>query len=119
MASKKELYKRKKVKMRIRKKISGTAARPRLTVYRSNREIYAQLIDDVAGKTLFAASSLEKDSADANLSKVETAKKIGQLIAERALAGGINEVVFDRNGYIYHGRVKAVAEGAREKGLKL
>ncbi len=118
MASKKELYKRKKVKMRIRKKISGTPTRPRLTVFRSNKEIYAQLIDDVAGKTLFAASSLEKESAAEKLTKIETAKKIGQLIAERALSGGINEVVFDRNGYLYHGRVKAVAEGAREKGLK-
>ena len=119
MASKKEIYKRKKVKMRIRKTINGTATRPRLTVFRSNKEIYAQLIDDVTGKTLFAASSIEKDFNAEKVSKIETSKKVGQLLAEKATAGGINEVVFDRNGYLYHGRVKALADGAREKGLKL
>jgi large subunit ribosomal protein L18 len=119
MASKKEIYKRKKVKMRIRKTVNGTATRPRLTVFRSNKEMYAQLVDDVAGKTLFAASSLAKDFGDDKMTKIEASKRVGQLLAEKAIAGGISEVVFDRNGYLYHGRVKAVAEGAREKGLKL
>ena len=103
--------------LRVRGKISGTAERPRLNVFRSNSNIYAQLIDDVKGVTLASASSLEKDFADAK-GNCETAHKVGLLIAERAAAKGISEVVFDRGGYIYHGRVKELAEGAREGGLK-
>ena len=102
---------------RVRSKISGTAQCPRLDVFRSNSNIYAQLIDDVNGVTLAAASSNEKDFAE-NGSNKEGARKVGQLIAERAAAKGIEQVVFDRGGYIYHGRVKELAEGAREGGLK-
>ena len=102
---------------RVRSKISGTAACPRLDVFRSNSNIYAQLIDDVNGVTLAAAASNEKD-LDLNGGNCEGARKVGQLIAERAAAKGITEVVFDRGGYIYHGRVKELAEGAREGGLK-
>ena len=103
--------------LRVRGKISGTAERPRLNVFRSNCNIYAQLIDDVQGVTLVAASSVEKDFG-ANGGNKEGAKKVGQLIAERAVAKGITEVVFDRGGYVYHGRVQELAEGAREGGLK-
>ena len=102
---------------RVRSKISGTAACPRLDVFRSNSNIYAQLIDDVNGVTLAAAASNEKDFG-ANGGNKEGARKVGQLIAERAVSKGISEVVFDRGGYIYHGRVKELAEGAREGGLK-
>ena len=102
---------------RVRGKISGTAERPRLCVFRSEKNIYAQIIDDVAGNTLVAASSVEK-AFEGNGGNMEAAKKIGALVAERALQKGIEEVVFDRGGYIYHGRVKALAEGAREGGLK-
>ena len=101
---------------RVRGKISGTAERPRLSVFRSEKNIYAQIIDDVAGNTLVAASSVEKDFGPG--SNKEAARKVGKLIAERAVAKGIEEVVFDRGGYIYHGRVKELAEGAREGGLK-
>ena len=101
---------------RVRGKISGTAERPRLCVFRSESNIYAQIIDDVAGNTLVAASSVEKDFGPG--SNKEAARKVGKLVAERALAKGIEEVVFDRGGYIYHGRVKELAEGAREGGLK-
>ena len=102
---------------RVRAHISGTAERPRLDVFRSAKHIYAQVIDDVKGNTLVSASSVEKDF-EGNGGNVEAAKKIGSKIAERALAKGIEEVVFDRGGYIYHGRVKALAEAAREGGLK-
>ncbi|MDR2909692.1 MAG: 50S ribosomal protein L18 [Oscillospiraceae bacterium] len=102
---------------RIRNKIDGTAARPRLNVFRSARHIYAQLIDDAAGVTLGAASSLEKDFEGVGCNK-EAARRVGAKIAEVAKAKGIEEVVFDRGGYIYHGRVKELAEGAREGGLK-
>ena len=102
---------------RVRSKISGTAERPRLAVYRSNAHIYAQIIDDVKGVTLVAASSTEK-GFDGIGSNKEAAKKVGQMIAEKALAAGISEVVFDRGGYIYHGRVSELAAGAREGGLK-
>ena len=102
---------------RVRGKISGTAERPRLAVYRSNAHIYAQIIDDVKGVTLVAASSTEK-GFDGIGSNKEAAKKVGQMIAEKALAAGISEVVFDRGGYIYHGRVSELAAGAREGGLK-
>ena len=102
---------------RVRGKISGTPERPRLNVYRSNANIYAQVIDDVNGVTLAAASSNEKDFGMYG-GNVEAAKKVGQLVAERAKAKGIEEVVFDRGGYIYHGRVQALADAAREGGLK-
>ena len=102
---------------RVRGKISGTAEMPRLCVFRSENHIYAQIINDVEGKTLAAASTVEK-AFEGNGSNIEAAKKIGALIAERALKKGIENVVFDRGGYIYHGRVKALAEGAREGGLK-
>ena len=102
---------------RVRAKISGTATCPRLNVFRSSKHIYAQLIDDVNGVTLAAASSMAKDF-DGNGGNKEGARKVGQLIAKRAAEKGITEVVFDRGGYIYHGRVKELAEGAREGGLK-
>ena len=102
---------------RVRGKISGTAERPRLSVFRSENNIYAQIIDDVAGNTLVSASTVEKDF-EGNGGNAEAAKKIGATVAERALQKGIEEVVFDRGGYIYHGRVQALAEGAREGGLK-
>ncbi len=101
---------------RVRKNISGTAERPRLNVFRSLNNIYAQIIDDTKGVTLVAASSLDK-GFDGYGGNIEGAKKVGQLIAEKALAAGIKEVVFDRGGYVYHGRVAALAEGAREGGL--
>ena len=102
---------------RVRGKISGTAERPRLCVFRSENNIYAQIIDDVAGNTLVSASTVEK-GFEGNGGNAEAAKKIGATVAERALQKGIEEIVFDRGGYIYHGRVKALAEGAREGGLK-
>ena len=102
---------------RVRGKISGTAECPRLDVFRSNSNIYAQLIDDVKGVTLVSASSVEKDFGESKGNK-EQARKVGQLIAKRALEKKIEEVVFDRGGYVYHGRVKELAEGAREGGLK-
>ncbi len=114
MASQKEL-RRLRLKLSIRKKVSGTDVKPRLSVFRSNTSIYAQLIDDVQGHTLAAASSKELGLKNGN---VENAKAVGAKIAEKALAAGISSVVFDRNGYLYHGRVKAVADGAREGGLK-
>ena len=103
--------------VRVRGKVSGTPERPRLNVFRSNANIYAQIIDDVNGVTLVAANTLEKDFEGAT-GNCEAAKKVGQIVAQRALEKGINEVVFDRNGYLYHGRVAALAEGAREAGLK-
>lgn len=103
-----------KIKFRIRKKVNGTAERPRLSVFRSNKQIYAQVINDIEGKTLASASSLGLEK----LAKVDQAKKVGALLAEKAKAAGVEEVVFDRNGYLYHGRVQALAEGAREGGLK-
>ena len=102
---------------RVRGKISGTAERPRLCVFRSEKNIYAQVIDDVAGKTLVSASSVEKDFEGSGSNK-EAARKVGKTVAERAVAKGIEDVVFDRGGYIYHGRVQELAEGAREGGLK-
>ena len=115
--SKKE-YRRKRIKLRVRKVVNGTADRPRLTVFRSNKQIYAQLVDDQAGHTLAAASSQSKGVAENKGNKTDQAKLVGQLIAERAKEAGIDNVVFDRNGYLYHGRVKALAESAREHGLK-
>jgi len=107
-----------RIKKRIRKIVSGTAERPRLNVYRSNKEIYAQLIDDLSGKTLLAVSSITKDFVGTQGTKIEIAAKVGKAVAEKALAAGISTVVFDRNGYLYHGRVKQLAEAAREGGLK-
>ncbi len=109
---------REKIKRRIRKKISGTAKTPRLTVFRSNKQIFAQLIDDVTEKTLVSASSLNKDLVGQAGTKIEKSALVGKLIAERALESGISDVVFDRNGYLYHGRIKSLAEAAREAGLK-
>ena len=103
--------------IRVRGKISGTPERPRLNVFRSNANIYAQIIDDVNGVTLVSANTLEKE-LEGSTGNCEGAKKVGQVLAERAKAKGIEEVVFDRGGYIYHGRVAALAEGAREGGLK-
>jgi large subunit ribosomal protein L18 len=105
--------------MRIRKIIHGTDQRPRMSIFRSNKEIYVQLINDKEGKTILAASSLEKDLRDAKVSGIDQAKKVGALIAQRALEAGIKEVVFDRGGYLYHGRVKSIADSAREAGLKI
>ena len=102
--------------VRVRAKISGTPERPRLNVFRSNANIYAQIIDDINGVTLVSASTLEK-SFEGAAGNAEAAKKVGQMIAERAKEKGINEVVFDRGGYVFHGRVAALAEGAREGGL--
>ena len=104
--------------LRIRKNISGTATTPRLVVFRSNANIYAQVVDDEAQKTLVAASSIDKEMKLANGSNIEAAKEVGTLVAKRALAKNITEVVFDRGGYLYHGRVKALADAAREAGLK-
>jgi len=105
--------------LRVRKKINGTAARPRLSVFRSSKHIYAQLIDDVAGVTLASASTKDKElvSAIGNGGNVESAAKVGELIAQRAQAKGVTEVVFDRGGYLYHGRIQALATAARETGL--
>ncbi|WP_396128844.1 50S ribosomal protein L18 [Exiguobacterium mexicanum] len=109
---------RKKRHARVRRTITGTAARPRLNVFRSSKHIYVQLIDDAAQTTLVSASSKDKALESTNGGNVEAAKAVGKLAAERALEKGIDTVVFDRGGYLYHGRVKAVAEAAREAGLK-
>ncbi len=118
-AAKSKKQARMKRKLRIRKKIDGTAQRPRLSVYRSLKHISVQIIDDLTGSTLVAASSLEKIAAEQPKfgNKVEMAKYIGKLVGERAIDKGITKVVFDRNGFLYHGRVKAVSDGAREAGL--
>jgi len=114
-----KLKRRKRIKMRIRKHVSGTEERPRMTVFRSNKEMYVQLVDDLNGKTLVAASSLKKVEGKAEkINKIGQAKQVGKLIAEKSLDKGITKVVFDRNGYLYHGRVKALADAAREGGLK-
>jgi large subunit ribosomal protein L18 len=113
-----KVEKRLRIKRRIRKIIKGTAERPRLSVFRSNTNISVQMIDDLTGKTLVSASSLNKEVSGENVTKKEQAAKVGKLIAERALAKGIDKVVFDRNGYLYHGRVQSLAEAAREAGLK-
>ena len=111
-------YRRLRIKLRIRKVVSGTVERPRLTVFRSSKQIYCQLIDDMAGHTVLAASSNEKGILEKKGTKTEKAKLVGQLIAERAKEQGIESIVFDRNGFLYHGRVKALAEAARVGGLK-
>jgi len=109
---------REKIKYRVRKKISGTAQKPRLSVFRSNSNIYTQLIDDTTGATLVAASSKEKNILAQKGTKSEKSKLVGSAIAQKATALGIKTCVFDRSGYLYHGRIKAVAEGAREGGLQ-
>ena len=108
---------RQKIRYRIRKKISGTASKPRLSVFRSNTDIYAQLIDDDKGVTVAAASSKQKDISAQKTNKTSKSKMVGEAIARKATELGINSIVFDRGGYVYHGRVKALAEGAREAGL--
>ena len=109
---------RQRLRFRIRKTVSGTVQRPRLAVFRSNKEIYAQLIDDVSGKTITAASSRDKDIDASKANKVEAAKLVGKAIAGKAVKAGVDTISFDRGGYLYHGRVKSLAEGAREGGLK-
>jgi large subunit ribosomal protein L18 len=109
---------RQKIKFRVRRKVSGTTKKPRLSVFRSNTEIYAQLIDDETSSTLASASSRDKDIAAQKGTKVEKSKLVGAAIARKATELGLLDVTFDRSGYLYHGRVKAVAEGAREGGLK-
>ena len=107
---------RQRIRFRIRKIVSGTATKPRLSVFRSNKEIYAQLIDDVNGVTLLAASSREKEVSKGT--NVEVASAVGKLVAEKALKAGLDTVTFDRGGYLYHGRIQSLAEGARAAGLK-
>ena len=107
---------RQRIRYRIRKTISGTATNPRLSVFRSNKEIYAQLIDDVNGVTILSASSREKEVSKGT--NVEVAAAVGKLVAEKALKAGLDKVTFDRGGYLYHGRIKSLAEGARAAGLK-
>ena len=111
-----KLQRRNRIKNRIRKVVSGTAVKPRLSVFRSNKAISAQLIDDVAGKTLVSTTSLSMK--DAKGTKIEIAASVGKELADKASKAGIESVAFDRNGYLYHGRVKALADGAREGGLK-
>lgn len=110
----KKVERRIKIKYRIRKRINGTSERPRMSVFRSNKQIYVQVINDLTGTTLVAASSLGMEA----MPKKEQAKKVGELVAQKAQAAGITTVVFDRNGYLYHGRVKELADAAREGGLK-
>jgi large subunit ribosomal protein L18 len=105
-----------RIKKSIRQKISGTSEKPRLSVFRSNTSIYAQIIDDTAGRTLISASS--RDLEGAKNANIEVSKNVGKILAEKAVASGISAVVFDRNGYLYHGKVKALADGARDGGLK-
>jgi large subunit ribosomal protein L18 len=117
-AKKNKEYRRTRIKMRIRKIIAGTGERPRMTVFRSNKDIYVQLINDQEGKTLLAASSRESEVAESKARGIEQAKRVGALVAKKAIEAGITNVVFDRNGYLYHGRVKSLADSAREAGLK-
>jgi large subunit ribosomal protein L18 len=116
MANNKAL-RRAKIKRRIRKKVFGTSSVPRLSVFRSNKQIYAQIIDDVTGKTIASSGSLKNDEAQ-KVNKTSQAEIVGKLIAEKAKKSGIDKVVFDRNGYLYHGRVKSLADSARKEGLK-
>ena len=113
-----KLEHRKRRQRRVRKKIMGTAARPRLAVFRSNKHIYVQAIDDVAGRTLVSASTMEAGLRGGPTATVDAAKAVGKLVGERAKAAGVDAVVFDRGGFKFHGRVAAIAEGAREAGLE-
>ncbi|MCL2167697.1 MAG: 50S ribosomal protein L18 [Lentimicrobiaceae bacterium] len=117
MAFNRKTFRRNRIKMRIRKTVHGSQSRPRMTVYRSNRDIYVQLIDDNAGVTLLSTSSAVTDIRDQKGTKTEKSAMVGKLIAEKAKEAGITTVVFDRNGYLYHGRVKSLADAAREGGL--
>lgn len=117
MTNKKE-ERRLKIKKRIRRTVNGTADRPRMTVFRSNKQIYVQLIDDTTGHTLLSVASTENGIDQEKITKIEQAAKVGALVAEKAKAAGIETVVFDRNGYLYHGRVKSLADAARNGGLK-
>ncbi len=112
-----KIDRRAKIKKRVRSKVTGTAERPRLTIFRSNSEFYAQLVDDLNNSTVVSVSSLNDKEAH-NVPKMEQAKLVGKKLAEKAVAAGVSNVVFDRNGYLYHGRVKAFADAAREAGLK-
>ena len=111
-------FRRFRISMRIRKIVRGTPERPRMTVFRSNKDIYVQLVDDLAGKTLVSVSSHEEGISALKGTKSEKSKLVGKMVAEKAIQAGITEVVFDRNGFLYHGRVKSLAEAAREGGLK-
>ena len=113
----KKVFRRNRIKQRVRKSISGTPDRPRMSVFRSNRDIYVQLIDDLAGHTVASASSAIAEIREQKITKTEKAAIVGKQIAEKALAAGITKVVFDRNGYLYHGRIKSLADAAREGGL--
>ncbi len=114
-----KLERRSRIKMRVRKEVYGTKDKPRLSIFRSNKQIYVQFIDDAEGKTLLSVSSRVKEIAGkTGITKTEQAKLVGKLAAEKSKESGISQVVFDRNGYLYHGRVKALAEAAREGGLK-
>jgi large subunit ribosomal protein L18 len=113
-----KVLRRQKIRYRIRQKTSGTNEKPRLSVFRSNSEIYVQIIDDVNGKTLVSASSLDKDLKAQKVTKLEKSKLVGAAIARKATDLGVSKVIFDRGGYLYHGRVKALADGAREGGLQ-
>ena len=113
----KKEFRRSRIKYRIRKIVSGTTERPRLSVYRSNKQIYVQLIDDTCGKTIMSSSSSIPAIVAIKATKTEKAKLVGKTIADKAIEAGIKTVVFDRNGYLYHGRIKSLAEGARESGL--
>ena len=114
----KKTYRRYRIKKRIRRNLMGTPEMPRLSVFRSNKQIYAQIIDDSQGHTILSASSLPKGENEKKVTKTEQAKLVGQEIAEKAKEAGIEKVVFDRNGYLYHGRIKLLAESARKNGLK-
>lgn len=109
---------RSRIKMRIRKNLTGTADIPRMSVFRSNKQIYAQIINDLTGETLLSASSTEKEIAGQKVNKIDQAKLVGKTIASKAIEKGIQTVKFDRNGYLYHGRIKSLADAARENGLK-
>lgn len=115
-----KIERRERIKMRIRKIVKGTPEQPRMTVFRSNKQIYVQFVDDLNGVTLASASSMDKEVAEqvAGVNKIQTAAAVGKLAASRAVAKGISQVAFDRNGYLYHGRVKQLADAAREGGLK-
>ncbi|MDR2010026.1 MAG: 50S ribosomal protein L18 [Bacteroidales bacterium] len=114
-----KIERRQKIKRRIRRDVFGTAEKPRMSVFRSNKQISVQVIDDVAARTLVSATSKIKDIESAKATKSQKAAMVGKLVAKRALEAGITQVVFDRNGYLYHGKVKSLADGAREGGLKL
>ncbi len=119
MATDQKTIRRQKLRWRIRSKVNGTAKKPRLSVFRSNKDIYAQLIDDTTGTTLASANSRQKDLAALKGNKVEKSMEVGKALAAKAKDLGIETCIFDRGGYLYHGRVKAIADGAREGGLKL